>query len=84
MNLNDYENQIAEIDNSELTGGEKRHALEMTAEALDAALWQAHTKPRARELAGRARTAASKYQDGGLESLDALATRGLLVEKVRG
>ncbi len=82
MNLNDYENQITEIDNSELTSGEKRHALEMTAEAITGALWQPEARPRAQELATRAFVAAHKHPDGGLESLDALAARGLLAAKL--
>ncbi len=81
MNLNDYGRQIEEIMASELPDTEKQLALEMTADALASELWQLHAKARARELSTRARTAASKYPYGGLEAMDALAARGLLVAK---
>lgn len=81
MNLNEYENQITEIQQSDLTPGEKRAALELTAKEIGDCAWQAGASLRAKQVAASAVAAAQQYPDGGLAALDALAKRGKLAPK---
>lgn len=81
MNLNDYENQINEIQSSDLTPAEKRAALELTAKEINGCAWQAGATIRAKQVAKQASDAAAQYPDGGLDALDSLAAKGLLARR---
>lgn len=79
MNLNQYENLITEICESNLSAEARGAALHLVATTIDGCAWNPPVRERARELAERCRAAIPSGVDL-LTRLDELAVSGRLAE----
>lgn len=81
MNLTEYKETYLDILASELSQEEKECALDLLASEIESCVWSFVAKSRAKLMVEEIRNMQNQFPNGGLDALDSLAKKGMLVLK---